>query len=664
MKPTLNRLPALPLAIGAVAGIVLWWLGCPWWAAACLILAAVALIYFQQRLPAVVLMATGAWWILAYTSAPTEAPAGLFDGNLRQLRAELISISSTRHSQSMLLRVDSIGDNPVTPFVVSATSLPDWMPPQTGARIRLTSILEPPELSGAFRYQKDRSLYYLRNSISAQTFVEDDSLTVVGRHAGFKATMADRRMIIVDILAHTGLNDAAYGLLAALLTGYGDDLDYEIRENFRATGIAHALALSGFHVGIIAMIAGFILFPLRAWPRLRPWRYLIMLIILWLYAAMVGMSDSIVRACIMFTAFIICRIIGRRPDSINALMVAVIVILAARPFSLFSAGFQLSVCAVLGILLFSDRINPVAKRNWIGYVAVQYVTVPLGATLGTLPATVYYFHAVPLVFILSNLLITLLLPLLMVAGTVIVLLSALGSECVWLCGFVNFMVNAVAEAASSLGSISWARTPVYISGWQCAALAAAILCTGLSLHIDKAKARGVALAVALACTAILPVSGDNIPENEFFIIPTHGNTPIIMRSGHKVAARFTCNPGRLENARMRLENELEHYLAAHSVDTMIITTGDTRIGPYDISGGVLSTGCKRIAILDRPIDQDSLAMKADYALICSRYRGSADDARHLTGADTLILSRDLSLKHRARIPDSVALIDLRYRFLK
>ncbi len=57
-------------------------------------------------------------------------------------------------------------------------------------------------------------------------------------------------------------------------------------------------------------------------------------------------------------------------------------------------------------------------------------------------------------------------------------------------------------------------------------------------------------------------------------------------------------------------------------------------------------------------------MKADYALICSRYRGSADDARHLTGADTLILSRDLSLKHRARIPDSVALIDLRYRFLK
>lgn len=160
--------------------------------------------------------------------------------------------------------------------------------------------------------------------------------------------MADRRMIIVDILAHTGLNDAAYGLLAALLTGYGDDLDYEIRENFRATGIAHALALSGFHVGIIAMIAGFILFPLRAWPRLRPWRYLIMLIILWLYAAMVGMSDSIVRACIMFTAFIICRIIGRRPDSINALMVAVIVILAARPFSLFSADSTLCVRRRLG----------------------------------------------------------------------------------------------------------------------------------------------------------------------------------------------------------------------------------------------------------------------------------------------------------------------------
>lgn len=115
---------------------------------------------------------------------------------------------------------------------------------------------------------------------------------------------------------------------------------------------------------------------------------------------------------------------------------------------------------------------------------------------------------------------------------------------------------------------------------------------------------------------------------------------------------------------MRLENELEHYLAAHSVDTMIITTGDTGIGPYNITGGVLHTPDKRIAILDRPINKDSLAMKADYALICSRYRGSADDALRLTGADTLILSRDLSLKHRARIPDSVALIDLRYRFLK
>ncbi len=661
MKPPFSYVLALPAAIGWAAGILLWWAGAAWWCPVLSAVAGILLILRGYRYVATGLYSAAAAWIVALANTPAEPPVGIFDGEERSYHAEVVQVKNSARMLTMLLRIDSVGPQAVPPFVVRTASLPEWIPPRIGSTVRFTTVLEPLDRTGRYSFRPDYSLNDLRNHTVAQAYVEGDSIKITGHNPGLNAWMADRRMSLVSTLAHTGLNDTAYGLLCALITGYGDDLDADIREDFRATGIAHALALSGFHVGIIVMIVSLLIFPLNVWPKLRPWRYVLILAILWLYAEVVGMSESVIRASVMFSALAVCRIAGRRPNGYNALCIAVLVILAIRPYSLFAPGFQLSVCAVLGIIAFNARLNPINRRNHKAYMAMQYVTVPVSATIGTIPIIIFYFHKLPLLFIASNLLVTLLLPLLMVCGTTIILLSVCGLGCGWICATANWIVHILSDATSALAGLPMAQMPVYLNGLQCMVLATAIASTGISVYINRKRDKGIVLCIALACAAALPLAGEKTPCEEAFIVPTYGNTPIVMRTGSKAIVRFTCHHDRIDAAKARLDRELEHYIGATGIDTIIITTHNSAIGPYTIAGDVLSYGQRRIAILCGSHGTDSLSMRAGVALICARFRGSAADALRLTGADTLLLSRDLSLKRALRIAaeSPVPTIDLR-----
>jgi len=661
MKPPFSYVPALPAALGWTAGVLLWWAGAAWWCPVLSTVAGILLILRGYRYVATGLYSVTAAWIVALANTPKEPPSGIFDGEERLYHAEVIQVKNSTRIQTMLLRIDSVGPQAVPPFVVRTASLPEWIPPRIGSTVRFTTVLEPLDPVGHYSFCTDYSLNDLRNHTVAQAYVEGDSMKITGHNSGLNAWMANRRMSLVSTLAHTGLSDAAYGLLCALITGYGDDLDAGIREDFRATGIAHALALSGFHVGIIVMILSLLLFPLNAWPKLRPWRYVLILAILWLYAGVVGMSESVVRASVMFSVLAVCRIVGRRPNGYNALCIAVLVILAIRPYSLFAPGFQLSVCAVLGIIAFNARLNPINQRNHRAYMAMQYVTVPVSATIGTIPIIIFYFHKLPLLFIASNLLVTLLLPLLMVCGIAIIILSVCGLGCGWICATANWIVNILSDATSALAGLPMAQISVYLNGVQCIALATVIAAIGTSVYISRKRTKGIALCIALVCAAALPLAGKKIPDEEAFIVPTYGNTPIVIRKGSKAIVRLTCHRDRIDAAKARLERELEHYIEATGIDTVVITTHNSAIGPYTIADDVLSYEQRSIAILCGHHGTDSLTMRAGVTLICARFRGSAADALRLTGADTLLLSRDLSLKRARRIAaeSPVPTIDLR-----
>ena len=137
------------------------------------------------------------------------------------------------------------------------------------------------------------------------------------------------------------------GLPIALLTGDRSYLDTGTVANFRSAGMAHLLAISGLHVGLIgglAMAASVFVFGRR-----RGIYLLLPLIIVFSYAALAGFAPPVTRAAIMFGVFILGRVLGRGSHTLAALALAAMLMVALEPAILASLSFQLSFAAMLGI---------------------------------------------------------------------------------------------------------------------------------------------------------------------------------------------------------------------------------------------------------------------------------------------------------------------------
>ena len=115
---------------------------------------------------------------------------------------------------------------------------------------------------------------------------------------------AEVQSILVKRLDQLSLTDAEKSVLATLTLGYRQSMRQAVRQQFAAAGVAHVLAVSGFHVAIVCGALSFVTFFLRhrVWGR---WiRYLLLLVGLWGFAFLTGLSPSAVRAALMLTFYL------------------------------------------------------------------------------------------------------------------------------------------------------------------------------------------------------------------------------------------------------------------------------------------------------------------------------------------------------------------------
>ena len=195
----------------------------------------------------------------------------------------------------------------------------------------------------------------------------------------------------------------------ALLLGDTEGLDYETDTALKISGIRHIIAVSGLHVSIF--FGALEVLTLRR-------RYLTALIgfpALLAFAAVMGFSPSVSRACLMVSLMLLARLLNREYDGPSALAFAVAVILGVNPASAASVSFQMSVASVAGIFLFQPGIQKwllaqfgVLKPKTLKTRLVRWfsssVAVSLGATILTTPLSAWYFGTVSLVSVLTNLL--------------------------------------------------------------------------------------------------------------------------------------------------------------------------------------------------------------------------------------------------------------------
>lgn len=231
-------------------------------------------------------------------------------------------------------------------------------------------------------------------------YVTSDHYLIVGRDSTSLRARCERlRMRLLHRMQQGPLDRRHAGMAEALTLGWRADIDPETQASFRDAGIAHLLAVSGLHVGLVAALVGAALFWVNKERRGRIIRGCIQLAAVWAFTLFSGMSPSAMRAALMFSMFIVNYIFKRRTSSFNLLAACALLTLCAQPMLLFNIGWQLSYAAVAGILLAIPVIQIFRNRLW------QTAIASIAATLATMPIAIATFHRLPIYFLIANIVI-------------------------------------------------------------------------------------------------------------------------------------------------------------------------------------------------------------------------------------------------------------------
>lgn len=278
-------------------------------------------------------------------------------------------------------------------------------------------------------------------------------------------------------LARTFDGDAL-GVLSALTLGDRRELSPEVRAVYSDAGAAHVLALSGLHVGVIYGIFALVFRHLLRRRGLRWLSELLTMVALWLFALLVGMPVSVVRAVMMYSLYILARWVSDGSPPLHVLSLTALLMLLLRPLWLFDVGFQLSFMAMASILCVEPHLEMLFQRHSLhpvlGYL-VGLLCMSLAAQLGTFPLALYHFGTFPSYFLLTNVVVVPCLSLLLLLSLVWwVLLLARVSWAVPLGALLQHVVTWLNEMLRGIGE--WPGAVLHVSGYGLPAMCLTYLC--------------------------------------------------------------------------------------------------------------------------------------------------------------------------------------------
>jgi len=271
-------------------------------------------------------------------------------------------------------------------------------------------------------------------------------------------------------------------LLSGILLGIETDIPADLKKTFQNTGTDHIIAISGFNMTILA---GIFLKGFRKWLSIW-WAALFAILAIGLYTILVGAAPAVVRAAIMSSLAISASLIGRGQSGKYTLMLTAAVMCMINPLLLWNAGFQLSVMATLGLVMYAGRLS-----NWFNNLAnkhvseekaekitnliSEYILFTLAAQLTVMPIILYHFERVSLISLISNPLILPVQPLTMILGGIAVItgllippLGQLLSYVVWVLLFYTNQVvtwlSEISHGALVLGEMTFIGVLVLYAG--------------------------------------------------------------------------------------------------------------------------------------------------------------------------------------------------------
>lgn len=300
-------------------------------------------------------------------------------------------------------------------------------------------------------HQFDYKIYLDKQYIYHQSFIKNQELFKVKTSTKTLFGIANtiRQYINSKMESHSFKPDEL-AIINALLLGQRQDISKEIYESYTNAGAIHILAVSGLHVGIILLILSIVLKPIEYFKYGRPLKIVLLVIFLWAFALIAGLSASVTRAVTMFSIVAIAMNLKRPTNIYNTLAISMFVILLFKPLFLFDVGFQLSYLAVFTIVSIDPILYNLWKtKYWILDKLWHTLTITVSAQFGIIPISLYYFHQFPSLFFVSNIIIIPFLGLILGIGLLVILLTSINL-------LPNFLANFYGDIISKMnGIVGW-----------------------------------------------------------------------------------------------------------------------------------------------------------------------------------------------------------------
>jgi len=223
-----------------------------------------------------------------------------------------------------------------------------------------------------------------------------------------------------------GLNPDEYAFVSALTLGYKNNLSNDLQDAFRASGTAHVLAVSGLHVGVVYLILSVLFSFLGNCGKKFVLKQFLIILFLWGYVFLTGLSVSVIRAAIMLSIFCLGKVFNREGFSYNTLAAAAFFILVFNPLSFFEVGFQMSFLSVFAILFFKPKLDKLYTPSYRSFLKIRDLfTLSLSAQFGVFPLVLYYFGTFPTYFFVTNLMVVPLISMVIYTVLPVILFSGL-----------------------------------------------------------------------------------------------------------------------------------------------------------------------------------------------------------------------------------------------
>jgi len=239
--------------------------------------------------------------------------------------------------------------------------------PVKGSRLLVKSNMIPfPQPS--FPFEKNWSVYFQSKGIYGSSFISKNEFVILNDSIDTK-NMAYYfhfwQSCLAQYLELTMRRGINLDVAKTMLLGVKSSIDFETMSVYSSLGAIHILSVSGLHVGLLYAGLSFIFgFLLRKGRFGKLFFFILMMILLWIYAGISGFSDPVLRSAWMFSVMLFAKAFLRQQNGVNTLAFSCFVLLVCKPMALFEPGFQLSYLAVLGLIIFQQKWASILKFNF------------------------------------------------------------------------------------------------------------------------------------------------------------------------------------------------------------------------------------------------------------------------------------------------------------